>query len=374
MNPFKAILDQIMGSLQKSPESVVGIDIGSCFIKVVQIRKKGSKAVLETYGSLALGPYDNQPDGSATNLSVEKISEALLDLIKEANVSTKNVAVAMSSSASLIFILKIPGIVDEGKLPSIVPLEARKYIPVPIDEVSLDWFLVPKDSYDSQSSLYEKSKGGKVEENEVLVTATHLDTIKKYQDIVSKSGLSAEDFEIEIFSNARASLKRDLLSVALLDIGALRTRLSIMERGVVKSFHIINRGSVDMTNEIMRALGVSFEKAEEMKIKNVIQNDKNNRDVLSIVRPSLDFIFSEAGNAILVYEKSCGKTVSKAILSGGGSLMPSMMDFASAKFNFEVILSDPFSKVEAPVFLSEVLKNIGPQFGVALGMALRKIR
>lgn len=373
MNPFKAILDQIIGSLQKSPESVVGIDIGSCFIKVVQVRKKGAKAVLETYGSIALGPYDDLPDGGVTNLSVEKISEALLALMKEANVSTKNAALAMSSSASLIFILRIPGIVDEGKLPSIVPLEARKYIPVPIDEVSLDWFLVPKDSYDSQSSLYERSKDSTPDENEVLVTATHLDTVKKYQDIVLKSSLASSLFEIEVFSNARASLKHDLLSVALIDIGALRTRLSIMERGVVKSFHIINRGSADMTNEIMRALGVTFEKAEEMKIRNTIKDDKENRDLVSIVRPSLDYIFSEASNAILAYEKSCGKTVSKAILSGGGSMMSGMTDFASAKFNFEVVLSDPFSKVESPAFLSEVLKNIGPQFGIALGMALRKL-
>jgi len=375
MNPLKSILNQIFGSFSGGEKSVVGIDIGSSFIKIVQLRKKGERAVLETYGSISLGPYDNTTAGHVTNLSLDKIVSALSDLIKESNVTTKISALTMSSNASLIFVIRLPGSVDLAKLSSIVPIEARKYIPVPIDEVSLDWFLVPKDS-DFSRDFSSQSKSGdlKAEESEILVTATHSDAVKKYQDIVSKAGLQAEDFEIEVFSDARSSLKHELSSVAILNIGASKTRLAILERGVVKSFHIINRGSMDMTNEIMISLGVSFEKAEELKTQNhKSSSDDKSDDISEIIKPTLDYIFSETANSIFSYEKNHNKTVSRVILSGGGSLMKGIESVALSKLNIDVSLSDPFSKIEAPPFLSETLKEIGPQFSIALGVALRKL-
>jgi len=139
---------------KKQDQSVLGIDIGSSSIKVVQLRKKAGKAVLETYGELALGPYAGVEIGRATNLSQEKIVEALRDVIKESNVTTRSAGISIASSSSLISFLRMPDM-DRKQLETMVPIEARKYIPVPITEVALDWWPIPKE----ENSFSEFEKG-----------------------------------------------------------------------------------------------------------------------------------------------------------------------------------------------------------------------
>src|SRR3989344_1558180 len=125
--------------------SVIGIDFGSSAIKVVQLKSKNGRAVLETYGSISLGPYDELDVGQTTNLSVDKLSEALNDLLKESNVTTKNAILSIPARASLIFVIELPSSIKENELPDVVPIESRKYIPVPISEVSLDWWIIPSE-------------------------------------------------------------------------------------------------------------------------------------------------------------------------------------------------------------------------------------
>src|SRR3989339_897192 len=97
-NPFSKILGSLKTGFTKRSQSVVGIDIGSSFVKVVQLKKKGGRAVLETYGELALGPIAGLEVGRMTNLSAEKIAQAVADIFREANVTTKESAIAIPLS------------------------------------------------------------------------------------------------------------------------------------------------------------------------------------------------------------------------------------------------------------------------------------
>jgi hypothetical protein len=115
-------------SSDKSNKESLGIDIGSSAIKVVQLKKKNGKAVLETYGVLSLGPYGNTDIGTVTNLKTEDLAKALIDVMKESNVTTKNAVVAIPSLSSLIFTISLPDKVSEDQLSKIIPIEARKYI------------------------------------------------------------------------------------------------------------------------------------------------------------------------------------------------------------------------------------------------------
>src|SRR3989338_7892830 len=124
--------------------SVLGIDIGASSAKLVQLRASRGIAVLETYGEIALGPYGGQPIGKAVKLSPEKTAEALKDLMKESNVTAKSAGVSIPFSSSLVSVIDLPP-ADAEALKRIVPIEARKYIPVAISEVSLDWFVIPKE-------------------------------------------------------------------------------------------------------------------------------------------------------------------------------------------------------------------------------------
>jgi type IV pilus assembly protein PilM len=379
-NSLKKIISSGMESLSKifkrneSSSTALGIDIGTSAIKVVQLKKKGGKAILETYGALSLGPYGKAEIGAITNLQTEDIARALIDVIKESNVTTKSGIVAIPSSSSLIFTISLPSKITEDQLPSIVPIEARKYIPVPISEVSLDWFMVPPEiSVFDSSTISEPNSSVNLDPNiEVLVVAIHNDILLRYQDILSKTEIQSNSYEMEIFSNIRSSFGHDLAPILFIDFGASKTKLSIVEGGVVRVFHIVNRGSQDITRNISAALSVPFEEAE--KLKRSIGLDKvSNPQVADIVRLSVDYIFSDTNSVVLAYEKKYNKSISKVILIGGGSLTRGLIEKATENLRTEVVHGDPFAKTEAPAFLRPVLEVSGPEFSVAVGLALRQL-
>ena len=194
-NTLKKIISDGIANLskifhsEKASTSVIGIDIGSSSIKVVQLGKKGGKAMLETYGELALGPYGNLDIGVVTNLAVDDVVRALADVIKESNVTVRNGAIAIPSSSTLMFTISLPAKITEAELASVVPIEARKYIPLPITEVSMDWFQIPDESSSFENTPGSNSPTAPTTEPkiEVLVVAIHNDVLTRYQEIVKKS-------------------------------------------------------------------------------------------------------------------------------------------------------------------------------------------
>ncbi|MEK7180607.1 MAG: type IV pilus assembly protein PilM [Patescibacteria group bacterium] len=361
---------------KQSSRSVLGVDIGASAIKVVQLSKKGNKASLDTYGAIALGPYADMEIGRATNSAVEKLVEALSDVIKESGVTTRECGFAIPFSSSLMTIVEMPA-VPEAELAGMVPIEARKYIPVPISEVTLDWSVIPesKNSPDQNSSADKTHNEVKLAgKQDVLIVAIHNDSIAKYQEIVQKSNLNASFFEIEVFSTMRSSLDQDTAPVMIFDMGAASTKLYILERGIVRSSHAINRGSQDITMALSRALAVPVEKAEVIKRDPKLGGHADDRDAIEAMSLILDYVFSEASRAIIAYQKKYSKTIHKVVLVGGGVELAGFKDRAHSAFQSEVVLGDPFSKVEAPAFLDEVLKTVGPEFAVALGVALRRLQ
>jgi type IV pilus assembly protein PilM len=254
-NPFKNIFQTLKNQLTgvSQGEAVVGVDIGTSSIKVVQLKKKGGKAVLETYGALSLGPYVNLDVGAVTNLPDEKLSQALADVVRESGVTTHEGGFSIPSTSSLIFVLELPAAVDDKQFATIVPTEARKFIPVPISEVMLDYWVIPKKEEDLADQRMGK-ESDPMEKTEVLVAAIHNETITKYKGIVKKTDLTSGFFEIEVFSDIRATFAHELSPVLLIDFGASRTKVVIVEYGIVKSFHIINRGSADITNALSKPM------------------------------------------------------------------------------------------------------------------------
>jgi type IV pilus assembly protein PilM len=358
--------------------SAVGIDIGSSAIKVVEIKRKGGKAVLETYGSIALGPYGDLSPGSVTSLPVEKIVLALKEVLKQSGATSTELAMAIPIQSSLIFTIDLPAQIKDAEIAAIVPTEARKYIPVPITEVSIDYFILPKKEASFSEMNTETEGGDKIlnsgEKINVLVVATQNDAVAKYRSIVSQCNLSASFFEIEIFSSIRANFEHELSPVLLMDFGASRTKLSIVEFGMVKAYHTIDRGGSDITNSISKSLSVSFNEAEKMKKEFGFFGNPAEKSLADIIKVHMDYIFSEANNALLGYEKKYDRTISKVIMTGGGALLKGLPEMAATNFRAEIEMGHPFNKVEAPAFLDKVLSAMGPEFAVALGLALRKLQ
>ena len=328
--------------------------------------------MLETYGELALGPYANLIVGQMTNLPAEKLAEAISDILKESNITTKNAALSIPFSASLVSMIQLPKL-SLGQLDSIIPIEARKYIPVPIGEVSIDWWVVPRpEEYETETDGEDPL--GKNEKIDVLIAAIHSETVSKYQDIVNRVGLENIFFEIEMFSTIRSTFGHDMKLVMVLDMGAGTTKLSIVEYGVVKSSHSVGRGSQDITVSLSKSLGVSMEEAEKLKRLHGLVEQNGNNQIRETISLSTDYIFSEVNRVLLNYERKYNKTIGKIVLTGGGVLLPGFRDKAKETLRAEVVYGDPFSKVEAPAFLEKLLQEAGPEFAVAIGLALRKLQ
>ena len=369
-----SFLDNIKGALsglgKDDVDSYVGIDIGSTYIKVAQIKKDAGRLILETYGEVALGPYDNERlPGELTNLPPEKMSEAIKNLLEQANVTSKNAVISISSSTSLIFILKLPKI-SERELAGVVQNEARKYIPVPLTEISLDWWVIPeKEIYSDEEDLTTSQKSNNLD---VLVAAVRNEVVERYNNISSMLGkFNSQLYEIETFSAIRASFKHELAPVMLIDFGASGTRISIIEHGVVRKFHSINRGSAYLTSSLQKSLQIDFEEAEKMKREVGLDESHTNDKARDIITAGTTYIFSEIKNVLFDFEKEYKKPVNKIILTGGGSLLNDFKRQVESKYDITTVHADPFSKIMSPDFLEEVLRNAGPEFVVAIGLALQ---
>ncbi len=355
-------------------ESAVGIDIGASAIKVVEIKKKGGKAILETYGAIAVGPYADLDVGKVAYLSIEKSVAALKEVLKQSGVSTTSAALAVPMQSSLVFSIELPSQIKENEMFGIISTEARKYIPVPMNEVSLDYFTLPKKepSFSDINGLETVAPGD--DKTKVLVIATQNEIISKSRTIVSQCNLDVGFFEIEIFSSIRSNFEHELSLVLLMDLGASRTKLSLVEFGTVDGYHTINRGSTEITESISQSLSIPFSEAEKMKKEFGLLGNPNEASLSDIIKIHTDYIFSEANNVLLGYEKKYNRTISKVILTGGGSLLKGFKELAQNNFQVEVELGRPFSKVETPAFLDKVLLAMGPEFAVAIGLALRKLQ
>ncbi len=369
-------LKSIGGSLfAKKGASVIGVDIGSSFMKVVQLKQKNGKAILETYGELALGPYAEASIGQATQLSSEKIIPILTDLLKEANVTTKDAGISLPIQSSLLSFMKMPN-VDERKLAQMIPLEARKYIPVSISEVSLDWWVLPR-------KLPSAPDGGNPEDVpssslatdkktiDVLVVAFLNETIRDYNAIIAGTKLENAFLELEVFSTVRSTFGNSAAPVLVFDMGARTTKIAVLEHGIIRAQHIINRGSQDITMAITESLGVSVGRAEHLKREMGLTGDDTS--VTETARLITDHILAEVQTVILDYERKNNRMIKQVVLTGGGVLLKGFYEAADAAIDTEVTYADPFKRTEAPAFLAPVLRDAGPEFAVAVGLALRKL-
>lgn len=359
----------------KKDQSVLGIDIGSSAIKVVQVRKKRGRVVLETYGELSLGPYGGMEVGRAVNLPPEKIAEGLRDILREAKTTTLSAGVALPLSSSLISFVSLPQ-VQEKQLADVVAIEARKYIPVSMNEVMLDWSVVPReDNYagENETTIGATKTEAPVAYQDVLIVAILNEYINNYQNIMAKTGVKTSFYEIELFSSIRAVVEQGVNAVMIIDMGARITKLYIVERGILRSSHILNKGSQDITLALSKALSIGINEAENMKRVYGLVGGPEHKELTEIITVNLDYVFYEANATLLNYQKKYNRTISKIILTGGGVLLKGFTELAKMSFQTEVVNANPFGKLETPAFLAEQLASAGPEFAVAIGAALRRV-
>jgi type IV pilus assembly protein PilM len=348
-------------ALESKPEtgSVIGIDFGSSSIKVVQVREERGGVLLETYGELQLGPYASVEIGRATNLEPQRLAEALRDIMREASVTTANAGIAIPYVSSFVTVITVPT-QNDTQLSAIIPIEARKYVPVPVNQVTLDWFVVPQ------------KKGQESSRTRILLAAIHNEALSKYKTATGGANVASAFSEIEIFSTIRSSVARPEDTALIVDMGAATTKLYVVSGGLVQATHSMTVGGQELTQSLAKALELPQEQAEELK-RQVGLSATDNPRIERALSLSLERIAVECRRFLDAYERTGAPTVATIILSGGGATLKGIDAYMHNALGRTVVHAEPFLKVGYPAFLEETLKEIGPSFSVAVGVALRRL-
>ena len=156
-------------------------------------------------------------------------------------------------------------------------------------------------------------------------------------------------------------------------MGAAHTKVAIIEEGIVRSSHLIGAGSQDITFALSKSKGISMLEAEEMKREYGLTGNPADASESEISRLAVERVFAEADHILEKYQHDKRISIKRVILTGGGVLLKGLSELAKTSFGSNVEFGNAFEKVEAPAVIEPLLKDSGPEFAVALGLALRKL-
>lgn len=342
-------------------DSVVGIDIGSSSIKVVELQDKKGVVTLTTYGELQLGPYVEKSVGQSVSLSQKQEQEVLVDVLRESAVTAKNAVFAMPLSSSFVTNVTIDADNDTD-LSSLVRVEARKVIPASLSEVTLDW---------AEVEVSDKKKKSDDTSHKVLIAAIQNAALERFKILMKFAGLNQPPTEIECFSTVRSLYDSTEDVTAIVDIGATATKLYISQKGLLMRIHRVRAGGAVATERIAELLQIPFEEAE-LKKQTISRSDSDFTSIQKAHNSTYERAFREFEQVIREYERTNDVTFDTVYLSGGGALFPGIENLLKNGLNNrEVQLANPFKKVAYPAFMQDTMIDIGPSFTAALGAAIR---
>ena len=347
------------GLFKKNEKTCLGIDFGASGIKIIELARQNKNRI-------ALLNYVMAQTRIESNLNIAKLNSdeigmLLKKLFEKANIKTRQAVFSLSVGETFSTIINLPQMSEE-ELVKAIPFQARKYVPIPIEEVVLDWSVVgefieqkqgaapdslakpaeaaaseqPKQEGDNQMALPEPAGHKDVYQTkpaktlQVLIVAVPQEVIRKIAQIAKKAELKVLAIEQEAFSIIRSLVGNDESTYLLVDLGQQNTDLVIMDKNSIR-------------------LSYTFERSK-----------------------SFDLI-AEAVKIINLYETRYQRKVAKVILTGGGLTQINWLGIFSSKLGIPVAVGDPFARLVHDSKLDPALKEIGPFMSVAVGGAMREI-
>lgn len=343
------------------PASFVGIDIGNDSVKVVQLRKENERAILETYGELKTERYlggSRSGGGGLLAKNDKSISNLLIDILRESNVTSKKAVIGIPSTSSFITAVNLP-LLKDAEIAAAIPFEAKRHIPIPSAEVAIDWQILETDEVERRIS--------------VLLAAVPNEVMAKYRRIAELAGLELVAAEIESFSLVRSLPGSERGAAAIINFGAVVTTITIVDQRRIRMNHNFGRGSQEITTALARSMGLNMERAEAIKKEVGLSEKPEEKEISDSITPFVDSAILDLERALTSYNRSAKRKVEKLILVGGGAGLNGLVNYVARRFGLETTIANPFARTVFPAFLQPVLKDIAPNFAVAVGLALRPI-
>ncbi len=345
------------------PKKMVGIDIGTSSIKVVELSRWGQGKTLENYGeikseSLYKEPFRNAEKGGYL-LSNHFVSRAVRAVLDEAKIRTKSVIFSIPDFSTFCTSFELPPM-NVNELSEAVYYNAAQYIPLPITETTLDWRLIKGTPGAKQSSL------------EIFLVAIPNHVVEGYQKVAQLAGLELYAVEAEALGLVRSLSMPEKRPngeySCLIDIGVQSTTINVIERKILKKSYSFNFAGSQLTYSIASALGLGHAEAEELKNKEGLISSKE--EISKVLYLLIDPLIIEVKKVLANFYTQENKEVDAIYLTGGTSGLPGLKEYFSEVLKKRVEVPNCFSELLYPPILEDTLEKIAPSFSVATGVAL----
>jgi type IV pilus assembly protein PilM len=351
----------------------LGVDIGGSSIKMVELTNNNGRAQLVTYGYL-----ERSLSGKKVKLidEPEKTSELIKKVVASSKVMTKRAVTALPAAAVFSAIISLPEIAKADlastkKVTAAVEWEAKKVLPLPLEEMVLDWKVL---SSEEELQKKEKVDGDKIKNLQVLLTGAAKEVVQKYIEIFKKADLELVSLETESFALARSMVGKDKSTVILVDIGAANTDISVIENSIPLLNRSVSVGGLDISKGIMDTLKITLEQAEQFKRD--LAGNPSEEGMPEVVQRAVQAILDEIQytmNFYLEQPENKDKKFERIVLSGGTANLFNLSEYFAEKLDIRTFIGNPWARVIYPEDLQAVLESVGPRLATSIGLAMRDI-
>jgi type IV pilus assembly protein PilM len=344
-------------------KSLLGLDIGSSSVKIVELEPSGSSYRLRRFG---YAPVPSEAIVQGSFMNATGISEAIQQAYEGGGFKTKDVATSVSGHAVIVKRISLPS-QSADELDETIKWEAEQYIPFDIAEVNIDYQVLQDDALDGQM--------------DVVLVAAKKDLIDDYLNVISDAGLNMATMDVDAFALGNMyELNYDPSpesAVALVDIGASVININVMNGAVPVFTRDITSGGNQYTEEIQKALSISFDEAERIKIGNTggeVSTDVVPQEVEDAMREVSETLLGEVQRSLDFYRATSSSTpIDKVVLCGGSARVPGLMRLFEERVEVPFEVADPFTKINASSANvdEESLRGLSPALSVAMGLGMR---
>ncbi len=338
--------------------NVFGLDIGTSFIKTVWLQKTDKQYFLNSVFS---APTPARGMLSESPLDQQEMAKAISQIVKNANIKTKKVNIALPENQVFTRIIEMPNL-SEKELSSAIYYEAEQYIPIPMSDVTLDYKVINRPTpQDIKQTMT------------VLLVGAPNSLVNKYENIISLAGLEIASVETEILSIFRAIVTTENFpSSIILNIGATSSNIAIAKNSFLIFVYTVPVGGVALTRAIASDFGFSASQAEEYKKTYGIEKDNFSGKIGHAAIPILSTLSGEIKKAVAFYKEKYPNDdpISQLILSGGSANLPGLDAYFTADTGIETVIGNPWKILKDQKLPAEIT-NDAPSFTIAVGLAMR---
>ncbi|MBA6413944.1 pilus assembly protein PilM [Parahaliea sp. F7430] len=345
---------------KKKTTAVLGLDISSTTVKLLELSYSGGRYRVESYAVSSM-PADVVVEKNVND--IEGLATAIRSVVAQSRSKLKMAAAAVAGSSVITKMIDMPAGLSEDDMETQLTLEADQYIPYPLEEVAID--------FEVQGPSSERS-----DHVEVLLAACRRETIDARVEAIETAGLTARIMDVEAYAMERAytliqhQLDLDDESlVAVVDIGATMTTLSVLKDGHTIYTREQLFGGKQLTDEIMRRYGLPVEEAGLAKKKGGLPDDYDTE----VLEPFKDAVVQQVARSLqFFFSSSHYNGVDHIILAGGVAVMEGLAQVVQTKLATPSSVANPFADMSISPRVNEVaLKKDAPAMMIACGLALR---